>query len=136
MKDKFVVGIDYVAANWADARIHGSNGYLADTKSILFGIEYIPEKYSNTSYLKRIEYRIGGHIADNYLLLNGDQIKEYGASCGIGLRIRNSLSKANLYFEYIRKNGDLTKGLHNENIYTIGISLNLYDFWFIKRKYD
>jgi len=135
-KDKFVVGIDYVTANWADARIHGSNGYLADTKSLLFGVEYIPEKYSNTSYLKRIEYRIGGHLADNYLLLNGVQIKEYGASCGIGLRIRNSLSKANLYFEYTRKNGDLTKGLHNENLYTIGISLNLYDFWFIKRKYE
>jgi hypothetical protein len=136
MKDKFVVGIDYVAANWADARIHGSNGYLADTKSLLFGIEYIPEKFSNTSYLKRIEYRIGGHIADNYLLLNGVQIKEYGASCGIGLRIRNSLSKANLYFEYTRKNGDLTRGLHNENLYTIGLSLNLYDFWFIKRQYE
>jgi hypothetical protein len=135
-KDKFVVGIDYVTTNWADARIHGSSGYLANSKSWLFGVELIPDKYSNSSFLSRIEYRLGGHISDNYLLLNGVQIKEYGASCGIGLRLRNSLSKTNVYFDFTRKNGEFAKGLHNENFYTVGISLNLYDFWFRKKKYD
>ena len=28
-------------------------------KTLLFGAEYIPEKYSNYSFLKRMEYRIG-----------------------------------------------------------------------------
>jgi hypothetical protein len=135
-KDKFVVGIDYVRSNWASARLPGSNGYLANSASWLFGAEITPDKLSNTSYLARMDYRIGGHISDNYLLINGVQIKEYGASCGIGLRLKNYFSKVNVYFYYTKKNGDLAKGLQQENTYTFGISLNLYDNWFMKRKYE
>jgi hypothetical protein len=137
-KDKFVVGIDYILSNWSEARIHGSlSGYLANTESLLIGMEYIPDKYSNTSFMDRIEYRLGGHVSNNYLMLNGTQIKEYGASCGFGFRMRNnSLSKATVYFDYTKKVGDLSKGLHKENIFTVGVSLNLYEFWFIKKKFD
>jgi hypothetical protein len=136
-KDKFVAEVNYIYSKWSEASIHGSSpGYLANTKSWLFGIEYIPEKYSNTSFLRRIEYRIGGHIADNYLVINSAQIKELGASCGFGMRMRNSYSKATVYFDFTRKNGSEAAGLHNENYYTIGVSLNLYDFWFIKKKFE
>jgi hypothetical protein len=135
-KDKFVGEVNYITTNWASARIHGSTGYLANSKSWLFGVEYIPDKYSNSSFMSRIEYRLGGHISDNYLLLNGVNIKEYGASCGFGLRMRNSLSKTNVYFDFTRKNGNPAKGLHNENFYSAGISLNLYDWWFMKKKFD
>jgi hypothetical protein len=135
-KDKFVAGIDYIISSWSHARIHGSNGYFADSKSWLMGVEYIPDKYSNNSYLSRIEYRLGGHISDNYLLINGVQIKEYGASCGLGLSLRNTLSKANIYFDFLRRKGNNAKGVHNENFYTVGISLNLYDWWFRKKQYE
>ena len=136
-KDKFVAGIDYVASNWGESKIQGSNGYLTNSKSWLFGVELIPDKYSNTSFMSRVEYRLGGHVSDSYLLINGVQIKEYGASCGLGLRMRNSLSKTNIYFDFTRKEGDTLKGLLNENYFTVGISLNIYDpFWFIKRKYE
>jgi hypothetical protein len=135
-KDKFVAGIDYITSNWANASIEGSSGYLANSKSWLFGVEFIPDKFSNYSFLSRVEYRLGGHIADNYLIINGVQIKEYGASCGLGMRMRNTYSKTNIYFDFTRKTGDLSKGLINENYFTIGISLNLYDRWFVKKKYD
>jgi hypothetical protein len=135
-KDKFLAAIDYVFSNWNDARIIGSNGYLANTKSLRFGMEFIPDKFSNYSFLNRIEYRLGGHISDDYLIINGSQIKEMGISCGLGLSMRRSLSKANLFFDFTRKTGSVTNNVLNENCYTIGISLNLYDFWFIKRKYD
>jgi len=46
------------------------------------------------------------------------------------------LSKTNLFFDFTRKNGLAGSNLHTENFYTMGISLNLYDFWFVKRKYD
>jgi hypothetical protein len=135
-KDKFVIGVDYIISNWASARIQGSNGYLANSKSWLMGAELVPDKLSNSSYLARVDYRIGGHISDNYLLINGEHIKEYGVSCGIGLRLKTYFSKANLYFDFTKKNGNLAKGLHNENVYTVGISLNLYDFWFMKKKFE
>jgi hypothetical protein len=136
-KDKFIAEADFTYTNWANARIHGSSpGYLANSSSLNVGIEYIPEKYSNLSYLSRIEYRAGGHISNNYLMMSGARIMEYGGTFGLGIRLRGTLSKTNLYFDFTNRKGDLSKGLHNENIYSIGISLNLYDWWFMKRRFE
>lgn len=137
-KDKFAAEIDYVATSWANAKIIGSKATFANTRSLMFGIEYTPDKNSNDSYLKRIEYRAGAHISDNYLILNGVQLKEYGVSCGMGIRLSklNPYSRVNFYFDFTRRNGDISAGLHNENILSFGASLNLYDWWFIKRRYE
>ena len=43
--------------------------YAADSRSYRFGIEYIPDKYSNYSLMKRLEYRAGGHFGDTYLII-------------------------------------------------------------------
>jgi hypothetical protein len=135
-KNKFTTALDVIATKWSTSKIPGSTGYAADTKSVLFGAEYIPDKFSNYSFLKRSEYRIGGHYGNNYLIINGEQINEYGASIGLGLPMPRTPSKVNLYIDYTRKYGSASSSLHSEDYLTIGISLNLYDFWFGKRKYD
>jgi hypothetical protein len=134
--NKFTTGIDFIYTNWSNAKFHGSDGYVANTKALLIGAEYIPDKFSNYNFLKRIEYRIGGHIENNYLVLKGKQVKEFGASIGFGIPLRRTISKTNFFFDYTKKSwkgGDL---VHYENYFTMGISLNLYDRWFLKRKYD
>jgi hypothetical protein len=133
--NKFTTGIDYIMTKWSTSKIPGSTGYAADTKELRFGAEYIPDKFSNYNYISRIEYRIGGHVGDNYLIINGQQLKEYGASIGIGLPML-LYSKTNLYFDFTSKVGSAASNLHTENYLTIGISLNLYDNWFLKRKYN
>jgi hypothetical protein len=135
-KDKFTAGFDYLSTKWSKAKIPGADGYTADTRSILFGIEYIPEKYSNYSFFKRVEYRVGGHLGDNYLIINNEQIKESGVSFGFGLPMRRTYSRTNFFFDYTRKSGSGSATIHIEHYYTMGVSLNLYDFWFIKRKYN
>jgi hypothetical protein len=135
-KDKFTAGFDFITTRWSDAKIPGAAGYAADTKSFLFGLEVIPEKYSNYSFMKRIEYRLGAHYGTNYLYVHEEQVKEYGASIGFGFPMRRSLSKTNLYIDWTHKYGSMTNGLTTENWLTIGASINLYDFWFQKRKYD
>ena len=135
-KNKFTTALDVIATKWSTSRIPGSTGYAADTKSVLFGAEYIPDKFSNYSFLKRAEYRIGGHYGNNYLIINGEQINEYGASIGLGLPMPRTPSKVNLYIDYTRKYGSASSSLHSEDYLTIGISLNLYDWWFVKRKYE
>jgi len=134
--NKFTTGIDYVSTKWSASKIPGSTGYAADTKKVLFGAEFIPDKFSNYSFLSRIEYRIGAHAGNNYLILNGQQIKEYGASVGIGVPLRKTYSKANLFLDYTRKTGISSGSLRREDYMTMGISLNLYDEWFKKRKYE
>lgn len=135
-KNKFVAGIDFVTTKWTNAKISGTDGYFGNTQSLLFGMEYIPEKYSNYSFVKRMEYRIGGHIEDNYLVLYGDQVKEYGMSLGVGIPMRRTLSKTNFFIDYTKKSVFDGPDKYKENYITFGVSLNMYDYWFIKRKYD
>jgi hypothetical protein len=134
--NKLTTGLDFVTTKWSASKIPGSTDYAANTRSLLFGVEYIPDKYSNYSFINRLEYRIGGHFGDNYLIINGKQIKEYGASIGLGIPLRRTFSKANLYLDFTRKSGFSSINYHAEDFLSVGISLNLYDVWFIKRKYD
>ncbi len=134
-KNKFVGGIDLIMTKWSQAEFHGSGDYLGNTRELLFGAEYIPDKLSNYSFMKRLEYRAGGHIGDNYLVYNGIQIKEFGASLGLGIPMK-MMSKTNLFIDYTRKSYTGTAFSHYENYFTMGISLNFYDLWFLKRKYN
>jgi hypothetical protein len=137
-KNKLTGGLDYVATNWSNAKINGANNYLSNTQAFLFGVEYIPDKFSNYSFVKRIEYRFGGHVEDNYVVLNGQQVKEWGASLGFGIPLRRTYpnSKTNIFIDFTKKSVETSAYSHFENYFTMGISLNFYDFWFIKRKYD
>jgi hypothetical protein len=140
-KNKFTTGFDYITTKWSASIIPGSTGYAADTREFRFGAEYIPDKFSNYSYISRIEYRIGCHFGNNYLIINQEQLKEYGGSIGIGLPMLNNLnvrnfSKMNLYFDFTRITGPSASILPRQDYLTVGISLNLYDNWFLKRKYD
>lgn len=134
-KNKFTAGIDYVITNWSEAKFHGSTGFLGNTRSLMFGVEYIPDKFSNYSYFQRIEYRLGGHIEDNYLVFNGNQAKEYGFSLGLGIPMK-LLSRTNLFVDFTRKSLEGNTFSHYENYIMMGVSLNLYDWWFLKHKYD
>ena len=134
--NKFVVGVDFAITPWSDANIPGPNSYVADSKTLSIGAEFIPEWYSAANIFRRLEYRAGAHIGDNYLSINGSQIKEKGASFGVGIPLRRTLSKINLFVDYSQRSGAESARLHEENVLTVGGSLNLHDFWFFKRRYN
>jgi hypothetical protein len=130
--NKFSAGLDFILSKWSDSVIPGSEGFASDSKKVLFGLEFTPDKFSNYSYLKRMDYRMGAHSGSDYLKINGEQVKEMGASFGLGFPMPRSLSKTNIFFDYTKRSG---AGM-SEEYFTIGLSINLHDFWFAKRKYN
>ena len=50
--------------------------------------------------------------------------------------MRRTLSRTNLFVDFTKRGSTKAANQHAENYITFGISLNLYDFWFIQRKYD
>lgn len=142
-KNKYTVGIDYLYSFWKDAEFPGSEGYVANTQTLILGAEYTPDRLSNYNFLKRVDYRLGVHIGNNYLLFNGDKINETGVSIGFGVPIKRKYSslpsfysKINFFADFTRKSVTGQSFKHNENYFTFGLSLNLFDNWFLKRKYD
>jgi hypothetical protein len=135
-KDKFMVTAEYSSTDWSKAVYIGHDNYFVKSNSINFGGEIIPDKFANFNFLNRVAYRFGGHITDSHIMVNGEQLKEFGITFGVGLPLKRSNSRTNLYFEYGQRGGSFDLGLHKETYYNFGISFNFYDYWFIKRKYD
>lgn len=130
------IGVDYIRSNWSESDIPGSTGYAADSKMYLAGIEYTPDKFANFGFLKRMDYRLGFHTGDNYLVIDGKQVTETGASLGIGIPLRRTHSKANFFVDFTRKSTS-SATLRREDYITIGASINLYDWqWFRKPLYE
>jgi hypothetical protein len=134
--NKLEVNADYYYAAWSKSEFYGKPvEYLSDRSRISAGFEYIPEAFSIRSYVKRVKYRAGIHHESSYLTLNNTQIKEFGVSFGAGLPLYKSKSTANFAVEF-GKQGTTSNDLVR-NLYTrFSLYLNLYDYWFIKRKFD
>ncbi|HKJ41774.1 MAG TPA: hypothetical protein VKA27_06745 [Sunxiuqinia sp.] len=140
--NKLEVNLDYYYSKWSAVNYDSPLSFfqtsfnkLTDRSRISLGVEYIPENASIRSYLSRIEYRAGVHLEKSYLKINNQQLNESGISFGIGLPVVRSRSTINLGVEFGRR-GSIKQNLIRENYTKISLSLNLFDRWFIQRKYD
>ncbi len=136
IKDKLLVSADYSTTDWAKASFIGHESMFTKSQGFNFGAEFIPNKYANYNFLNRVEYRLGGRILNSHLMVNNEQVKEFGITFGAGIPLRRSNSTINVFFEYGNRKGSFENGLHKENFYNMGISFNFYDYWFMKKKYD
>jgi hypothetical protein len=142
------VGISYVKANsveinadyyrqaWSDVNLPGSgNEVLTNLDKFAMGAEWIPNRFSIRSYMNRIAYRAGAKYERSYLTLEGQQINDLGITFGVGLPVYRSNSTINISAELGRK-GTKQHNLVLENYARLNLSMNLYDLWFIQRRFD
>lgn len=135
-KDVYEINVDYTYQGWSDATFLGkNNSFLTDASSFAIGGEWIPEKYSIRSLLKRFAYRGGFKYAQSYHTINGHQINEFGITFGLGIPIYRSNSTINVGAEF-GKRGTTNNGLVRENYAKLNLSVNLHDLWFMQRKID
>ena len=130
------VNLDYFHQAWSKAKFFGSvNPILTDLDKFAVGAEWIPDRFSIRSYVNRIAYRAGIKYEKSYLMLNNQQINDFGISFGVGLPVYRSNSTINVSAE-LGKRGTKDNNLVLENYAKINLSVNLYDLWFIQRRFD
>ena len=134
-KNKISIAIDYYEQDWSKATFFYSNQTFTKSNSFHGGLEIIPDPQALRGYHKRIAYRVGGHYQNSYLKFEDEQLKDYGISFGAGLPLKNLKSSFNLAIEAGRR-GTLENNLIRENYLFLSFSVTLYDFWFVKRKFD
>jgi hypothetical protein len=134
--NKLEINADYYYAGWSKSTFMGlTDELITDQRRISAGFEYIPEAFSIRSYVKRIKYRAGIHQENSYLKINDKQIKELGISLGVGIPFPKSKSTANFAVEFGKK-GTTKDNLIKNNYAKLSLYLNLYDYWFVQRKFD
>jgi hypothetical protein len=136
--NKLTVGIDYLYENWKDFNLTGnSNSFIFDTdvnQTIRLGVDYVPNAYEIRSPLKRWNYRAGAYFTNTYMVCNGERIKDYGITFGVGIPITRMGTRLNGAVE-IGQRGTTNNGLIKETYIGFKLSASIHELWFIKYKY-
>ncbi|MFR0835772.1 MAG: hypothetical protein ACLSG8_06120 [Barnesiella sp.] len=104
--NRLTIGLDATYQNWADMpyyNVSTNSGYSLNNRyKLALGAEYLPSLMSG-GYVQHIRYRVGGFYNRSYLNIRGNDLNEYGVSCGFGFPLRNDKSIVNLSFEYVNR---------------------------------
>ncbi len=137
IKNKITFGADAYYQKWKDVKFLGqTTDYLTNSSRYSAGLEYVPNLYSIRSYWDRAEYRFGGFYENSYLTLNGEQLKNYGLTFGMGFPLsRMYRSLLNVSCE-IGRLGTTQNDLIRETYAKFTLHFMLHDRWFYKTKFD
>ncbi|MDE6009977.1 MAG: hypothetical protein K2F87_00825 [Muribaculaceae bacterium] len=104
---------------------------FADRMKVALGGEWVPRLRGN--YGQRMTYRLGGYYVDDYLRIQGNRVREYGVTCGVGLHTPQDKTMINIGFEWKKRRAYPVK-LIGENYFNITVGVNFNERWFWQRK--
>lgn len=114
-----------------------TNAGFESSQKFTLGGYYIPNFMSFSNYLSRVTYRAGLKYEKTGLVVNNQDINDFGFTLGMGLPLGGTIGGSNLNFGLeMGRRGTKKANLIQENYVNVMISLSLNDKWFIKRKYD
>ena len=138
---RFTVEADYTWAGWADCKYPAL--VSDDDKTVAPGMDFnnrsrfaLGAEFSpkiRGSYMQRVAYRLGAFYTDDYLKIKGNNLREYGVTCGFGFPTAEGKTIVNLGFEYKHRQAH-PNPLVKENYYNITLGVNFNEVWFWKRK--
>jgi hypothetical protein len=132
--EKVLLLSDFKITNWKEAKIYDNDDKLANSTSINVGLQYIPSDRS-LKYTNKINYRMGGYYKKSYIVINDEQLKNFGITFGFGFPLRKTGTMFNFGFD-LGQYGTTDNGLIKESYIGGHLSLSLFDKWFYKRKFD
>ncbi len=133
-------------SNFKNNFVNVANVAYEDATEFALGGFYLPKYNSFGKYFNRVTYRAGLRYGNSGMVINGEQINNFGMSFGVGLPLSsafppsvqaklyaNLFSNLNIGFEY-GKRGTTNQGLVEEDYFSVKIGLSFNDGWFVKRK--
>ncbi len=132
--NKLIITGDYYKQDWTGS-MSGENYRTTNATSMHFGIEYIPDVEAIRGYHKLMSYRAGGYYSNYYLMVNGEQLQDYGITFGVGVPVKSLRSSINVAFT-LGTRGTTQHNLVKENYGIITFNVTLHDTWFRKRRFD
>lgn len=138
---RIVVEADFTWQQWSKARFSDlvdASGqivfegcHFADRRKFAVGAEYTHNVRG--SYIERMPFRIGGFYGQDYLKIQGNNVKEYGISLGTAFSAPQSKTLINFGMEW-RHRQSSPVNLLTENYFNIMVGVNFNELWFFKRK--
>ena len=128
---------DYTFQKWSGAKYLPIGGFESQTMQFddrwkaALGVQYTPNRRG--SYVGAMSFRAGAFYNHDYLNYNDNNVRDYGASIGVGLPAPNGKTTVNLGFEW-RHRESSPKQLITENYFNITLGVNFNELWFWKSR--
>ena len=131
---KLTLEADYTYQKWSNAKYQPIGGFepqdmqFDDRWKLAAGMQFTPNKRG--SYVGAMAFRAGVFYNHDYLNFDGNNVRDYGASIGVGLPAPNGKTTVNLGLEWRHRESSPTK-LITENYLniTLGVNFNEYCFY-------
>lgn len=139
-KQKYTFLADYRYQNWNG--VAAQNGYpgqgyaIASAERASIGFEVSKKKVYGQVITEASYLQAGLYYENSYLQINGQQIKDYGITCGFGVNSPKSPLAYSVVFQYGIK-GTTANDLIRQNYADITFLINFGQIWYTKgRKFD
>lgn len=133
--NRLMVEVDYTYQPWSKAKFGVIENFetteFADRWRVGAGLQYTPNPRG--SYFSRVNYRVGGYYNHDYVMVLGNNVREYGVSMGFGIPVPGYKTTVNLGIEY-RNRQATPQPLIKENYLNITLGINFNEMWFRKSK--
>ena len=134
---RLTIEADYTYQKWSGAKYQPITGFESqsmqfdDRWKMAAGIQYTPNKRG--SYFGAMSFRAGAFYNHDYMNYSGNNVRDYGASIGVGLPAPNGKTTVNLGLEWRHRE---TSPVHliTENYLNITLGVNFNEMWFWKSR--
>lgn len=140
---RWMVEFDFTYQQWSKAK-YAPLYSLANPDNIVFegmkfnnrtrlalGGEFTPKVRGN--YWERLSYRAGVYYNKDYLNIQGNGLKEYGVTAGVGFNTPEGKTIINVGLEWKRRQAT-PNPLITENFLNLTLGVNFNELWFWQRK--
>ena len=134
---KLTLEADYTYQKWSKAKYESIEGFepspmhFDDRWKIAGGVQFTPNKRG--SYVGAMSFRAGVFYNHDYMNYNGNNVRDYGASVGVGLPAPGGKTTVNLGLEWRHRETSPTQ-LITENYLNITLGVNFNELWFWKSR--
>ena len=136
---KLTVEADYTYQKWTDAKYLPIGGFEPQTMKfddrwkVAAGVQFTPNHRS--SYVGTMAFRAGLFYNHDYLNYNGNNVRDYGVSVGVGLPAPgvNERTMVNLGLEWRHRQTSPVQ-LITENYFNITLGVTFNELWFWKNR--
>ncbi len=130
----WAAGLDYQWQNWNKFEMSRRNENFNNNYKIAAGVQFSPTAETYSLFFSRMQYTAGFRYEQSHLTHNNEAINEFGISFGMFIPVRRALSGIKLGFEYSQR-GSIDQNLMQEDFYRLNIGINIYERWFIRRRF-
>ncbi len=142
--DKWTAEVNYFRSDWGSSNMDKVLGFASvgnavfsatASQSVRAGFSIVPNRNDIRYYRKRVTYRAGAYWDQACCKLDGKSINALGVTFGATLPVFNWSNGLTLGVDFGQR-GTLTGSMVRERYVNFNISINIFDIWFLKPKYN